>query len=71
MIRAGLCVLLLALAGCATGEDRCADIQDEAQRQLCRIQRVDTEGRPEVDSGIGPPSCHPGSTNPDRNRDRC
>lgn len=71
MLRVGFLALMLALSACAAGDDGCGDIQDEAQRQLCRMQKVRTESGARDETGIGPPSCHPGSTNPDRSRDRC
>lgn len=69
------CLSLLAatllLASCSYSEDPCATIIDETQRQICRQHKSDNRPGDEGQLGVGPPSCHPGSTNPDRSRDRC
>lgn len=65
---------VLLLASCASWDDEtahCRDIDDSAARRAC-LERVLAEDQSREDNdGIGPPSCHPASTNPDRDRERC
>lgn len=66
---------ILLLASCATSWDeeeaRCRAIDDDAARRAC-LERVLAEDQSRGDNnGIGPPSCHPASTRPDPDRERC
>lgn len=65
---------ILPLAACVSWDEdaaRCRDIDDDAARRAC-LERVlaDQQARDDNDD-VGPPSCHPASTRPDPNRDRC
>lgn len=67
-------VLSVALAACASTDDetaRCHAMEDSEARRAC-MERVLAEDQARGDNdGVGPPSCHPASTRPDRGRDGC
>jgi hypothetical protein len=73
MARPWICALAaLLLTGCVSpGEDRCDRIADPTSREACRGDTVRDERAKADARGVGPPSCHPASTNPDLDNDRC
>jgi hypothetical protein len=71
----GVAFAVSLLASCASWDDEevaaCHAIEDRDTREAClRALIADDQGAQDND-GIGPPSCHPASTNPDPDRDRC
>ncbi len=77
-MRIVLLSLAVALASCAGSggydEDAlnaCYAISDRATRQACLRQLIADDQAREDNYGIGPPSCHPLSTSPNPDRDRC
>ena len=64
----------VSLGACASTDDQtgqCHAMEDAEARRAC-MERVLAEDQSRGDNdGIGPPSCHPASTRPDRERDRC
>lgn len=79
MTRAARALLVLAVAmlgACASGWDegdeaRCRAIEDAAARRACLEQLLSDARTRDDNGGIGPPPCHPASTLPDRDRERC
>ena len=66
---------MFLLGSCASSWDddeaRCREFEDDAARRACLERLLADERAREDNDGIGPPSCHPASTRPDLDRDRC